>query len=106
MKELSRIAEVRHVECRFGFGAAILDESEAIIHHIHPDSPALASSAADVALHTTNQLIVRDMLTMFKFFWLHSIPAETKLRELPPSRRNPDGISRDSTMGGADRQNV
>jgi len=82
VKELSTIAEVRDVETPFGMGVAILDESEAMIDYISPDSPDIKASGADVGVYTTSEDIVSDLRHMFEFMWKHSTPIEKQLRKL------------------------
>lgn len=88
IKELSRYVEIRHTETPFAFGVGILDESEAILNYIYPDSPSLQSSATDIAICTTDTTMIRNMLEMFNYVWSQSKPLDDRLREIPGGRRS------------------
>ena len=85
MKKLSTIAEVRHVDRPFGIGIIILDRSDALIHYVEPDSADLTTTAADVALHTTDPPVDKNFLHMFDSIWQNAVPIERKMRELRPA---------------------
>ena len=84
VQKLRRIADVRHMDRPFGLGIAVLDDSEAIIHYIDPDSAELADSPADIALHITDRSVAHNLLRMLDSMWKHAQPIETAMRKLAP----------------------
>jgi len=80
VRKLSELCEVRHVDSSFGLGVAILDDSEALIHYISPDTPDLATSSMDVAVHATDRQVVQDLSHMFDFIWKRAVPIQRMRR--------------------------
>jgi len=86
MKKLKSVADLRHLNRPFGIGIIIFDSSEALIHYIHPDSPDLATTAADVAMDTTDPSLVKNLLWMFDSVWQNAVPIDRKLRKITHAR--------------------
>jgi sugar-specific transcriptional regulator TrmB len=80
VKKLSELADVRLVDRPFGVGFVILDDSEAMIHYIDPDSPDLSDSPTDLALVTTDQSIARSFYRMVDSIWRSAKPLKVKKR--------------------------
>jgi hypothetical protein len=74
VRKLSDICEVRHVSSPFGLGVAILDDSEALIHYISPDTANLATSSMDIAVYVADRQVVGDLSHMFDFIWKRATP--------------------------------
>ena len=85
VKKISAIAEVRHSRIPTSLSLEVLDESEALIHCIQPDTPELRS-AADVAILTTNQTFVREIRRILDIIWEHSVPAKNRITQLSRKR--------------------
>jgi len=81
VKKISAIAEVRHSRIPTSVSLEVLDESEALIHCVQPDTPELRSPA-DVAILTTNQTFVREIRRILEMIWGHSIPAKKRISQL------------------------
>jgi sugar-specific transcriptional regulator TrmB len=86
VKKLTTVAEVRHVNRPFGIGIIIVDSSDALIHYVEPDAPDPTTGAADVAMHTTDLAVVKNLLGMFDSIWQNEIPVERKLRQFRHTR--------------------
>jgi sugar-specific transcriptional regulator TrmB len=75
VKSLGELFEVRHTDSPIGFSFSVVDQSDAIVHHVDPDSPEL-ESRADYSIHITNKQGVRHLATMFEMLWKEATPIE------------------------------
>ena len=78
VRKLSEIADVRLIDRPFGVGIVLLDDSEAMIHYIDPDSTDLSDSPNDLALVTTDGSIARNFFHMVDYIWKHAKPLRRK----------------------------
>jgi sugar-specific transcriptional regulator TrmB len=74
IKKLSEMANVRLVDRPFGVGFVLLDDSEAMIHYIEPDSADLSDSPNDLALVTTEYSIAQPLFHMVDSIWKRAKP--------------------------------
>lgn len=96
VRELATIAEIRHNNLPLSVSIGILDQSEALIHYVQPDTPDL-TSPTDVAIVTTNRNSIHDLRCLFDLVWDHSIPFERRLQELSRTQKAVAGITRRPT---------
>lgn len=85
VKKLCTIAEVRHSRIPTNVSLEVLDESEALIHCVQPDTPELRSPT-DVAILTTNHAFVRELKQILEIIWEHSVPAKKRIAQLTRKR--------------------
>lgn len=78
IRKLSAIADVRLVERPHGVGIVVLDDSEAMIHYIDPDSADLNNSPTDLALVTSDRSVARNLFLMVDSVWKHAKPLKPK----------------------------
>jgi sugar-specific transcriptional regulator TrmB len=76
LEDLKELAQVRVIKHAFPIGIMILDRSEAVIHHVQPDSPDLAASGTDVGLHLTHGPVVAGLQNMLDSIWNQAVPLE------------------------------
>jgi hypothetical protein len=74
------MANVRLVDRPFGIGFVLLDDSEAMVHYIDPDSPDLRDSPNDLALVTTEPSIAQNFFRMVDSIWKSAKPLRRKKR--------------------------
>jgi sugar-specific transcriptional regulator TrmB len=80
IEKLGGMANVRLVDRPFGIGFVLLDDSEAMVHYIDPDSPDLRDSPNDLALVTTEPSIAQNFFRMVDSIWKSAKPLRRKKR--------------------------
>jgi sugar-specific transcriptional regulator TrmB len=80
INKLGEMANVRLVDRPFGVGFVLLDDAEAMIHYIEPDSADLSDSPNDLALVTTDVSIAQNFLHMVDSIWKTAKPLKRKRR--------------------------
>jgi len=80
IEKLGGMANVRLVDRPFGIGFVLLDDSEAMVHYIDPDSPDLRDSPNDLALVTTDPSIAQNFFRMVDSIWKSAKPLRRKKR--------------------------
>jgi len=80
VKELFPFGEVRRHPVGFGFSVYIVDEAEATIRYLNPDSPAF-NTTLDMGVHIRYKHVARHLSKTFDHMWKESPPAE-KVRQL------------------------
>jgi sugar-specific transcriptional regulator TrmB len=78
IRKLDEMANVRLVNRPFGVGFVLLDDTEAMIHYIEPDSADLIDSPNDFALLTTDHSTVQNFLHMLDSIWKTAKPIKRK----------------------------
>ncbi len=78
IRKLSAIADVRLVERPDGVGIVVLDDSEAMIHYIDPDSTDLKDSPNDLALVTSDHSIAKNLFRVVDSVWRRAKPLKSK----------------------------
>ncbi len=83
LSQLSALADVRNCETSLGFGVYLMDDSQAIIHHIYPDSPSINNSSINVGMHIVQKAAVRELCQAFDKMWENSTywPAPGQFRK-------------------------
>ena len=88
VREMMRFSDVRHTEASPGVTFSVLDESEAVIHYVHIDTPEI-TCPTDISIHITDREATRRLAEWFELLWNNSTSAETKIRELPAGKNEP-----------------
>jgi sugar-specific transcriptional regulator TrmB len=78
VQKLSTVADVRLVERPFGIGIVVLDNTEAMIHYIDPDSADLKDSQTDLALVTADPAVALNTYRMLNSIWKLAKPLKTR----------------------------
>lgn len=82
VKELASLFEVRHKENPIGFDITVIDESDAIIHHVDPDRPDPAPGRSTYTIHITRKEGVMRLDDLFRQLWEDSVPIEQALHRI------------------------
>jgi len=88
VREMMKFSEVRHTEASPGVTFSVLDESEAIIHYVHMDTPDI-TCPTDISIHITVHDATRRLAEWFELLWKNSTAAETKIRGLSAHKDEP-----------------
>ncbi len=78
VQKLSTVADVRLVERPFGIGIVVLDNTEAMIHYIDPDSADLKDSQTDLALVTADPTVALNTYRMLNSIWKRAKPLKAR----------------------------
>jgi sugar-specific transcriptional regulator TrmB len=78
IRALPKYLEVRHTDEPIGFTMGIVDDTDAAIHYIDPDSPEL-DSRTDFTIHISSKQGIRHLGNLFEALWKEAIPMEELL---------------------------
>jgi hypothetical protein len=76
------MAKFRHTKREFALGISVYDDSEAIIRLIDPDTDDVKNHPGDVAIQTSDPMIVTNMSRMLDSLWKRSTPLERAISNL------------------------
>ena len=93
VKTLAKSMEVRHTDNPIGFNISVVDEFDAALYYVDPDSEEL-ESRADYTIRITSKQGIRHIGNLFEALWEESIPIEGLLQKYEKSlgeSSNPPG---------------
>jgi hypothetical protein len=93
VKILAKSMEVRHTDNPIGFNISVVDEFDAALYYVDPDSEEL-ESRADYTIRITSKQGIRHIGNLFEALWEESIPIEGLLQKYETSlgeSSNPPG---------------
>jgi len=79
VKTLARSGEIRHTDNPIGFNVSIVDDFDAALYYVDPDSEEL-ESRADYTIRITSKQGIRHFGNLFEALWDESIPIEGLLQ--------------------------
>jgi len=92
IRALPKYLEVRHTDETIGFTMGIVDDTDAAIYYIDPDSPGL-DSRTDFTIRVSSKQGIRHLGNLFEALWKEAAPME----ELLQRNQNPQSEPLDST---------
>jgi sugar-specific transcriptional regulator TrmB len=92
VKTLARSMEVRHTDNPIGFNMSIVDDFDAALYYVDPDSEEL-ESRADYTIRITSKQGIRHIGNLFEALWEESIPIEGLLQKYETSLGESSNLS-------------
>jgi len=82
VKELAALFDVRHKDTTLGFDITIVDRTDAIIHHVNPDSPKPTPGSSTYTVHITSKEGIGHLRELFRRLWEESVPVEKAYQQM------------------------